>query len=195
MASRVFFSFHYQDVVDFRANVVRQHHLTKERGEAGFFDHSLWEEAKKQGSTALKRMINSGLDGSSATCVLIGSETYGRPWVRYEILKSMKRGNRLFGVHINSVKGRNQLTKPLGPNPFEYLAIRYSDSGITATMLEWTGSVWKEYEEIDSSASYQLKTAAAADRRGRTIQLHEFYRLYDWIANDGYKNFGGWVGG
>lgn len=29
MAKRVFFSFHYQDVIDFRANVVRQHKTTK----------------------------------------------------------------------------------------------------------------------------------------------------------------------
>ena len=29
MARRVFFSFHYQDVIDFRANVVRNHWLTK----------------------------------------------------------------------------------------------------------------------------------------------------------------------
>ena len=29
MAKRVFFSFYYLDVIDFRANVVRQHWLTK----------------------------------------------------------------------------------------------------------------------------------------------------------------------
>jgi hypothetical protein len=42
MAKRVFFSFHYQDVIDFRANVVRQHWLTKpDREAAGFFDASI----------------------------------------------------------------------------------------------------------------------------------------------------------
>ena len=34
MAKRVFFSFHYQDVIDFRANVVRQYWLTKPNSEA-----------------------------------------------------------------------------------------------------------------------------------------------------------------
>ena len=44
MAKRVFFSFHYQDVIDFRANVVRQHWVTKpDREDAGFFDASVWE--------------------------------------------------------------------------------------------------------------------------------------------------------
>src|SRR5205814_2043924 len=99
MAKRVFFSFHYQDVLDFRANVVRQHWLTKpDREDAGFFDHSLWEAVKKSGPTGLKKLINDGLTGSSVTCVLIGSETFGRPWVRYEILKSFRRDNSMLGV-------------------------------------------------------------------------------------------------
>ena len=46
MAKRVFFSFHYQDVIDFRANVVRNHKTTKHEG-AGYFDASIWEDAKK----------------------------------------------------------------------------------------------------------------------------------------------------
>jgi antiphage defense system Thoeris ThsB-like protein len=82
MAKRVYFCFHYQDVGDFRANVVRNHWLTKsDREDAGFFDASLWEEARKRGDTAIKRLINSGLDGTSATCILIGSQTYARRWV------------------------------------------------------------------------------------------------------------------
>jgi MTH538 TIR-like domain (DUF1863) len=120
VAKRVFFSFHYQDVIDFRANVVRQHWLTKpDRESAGFFDASIWESAKRTGSIAVKRLINSELDGTSVTCVLIGSETYARPWVRYEILKSFRKGNALMAVHINTIKGRDQTTKTKGPDPLE----------------------------------------------------------------------------
>jgi hypothetical protein len=104
MAKRVFFCFHYQDVVDFRANVVRNHWVTKDdREEAGFFDASLWESTKRRGSDALKRLVNQGLENTSTTCVLIGSQTFARTWVRYEILKSMKRGNKVIGVHINGI--------------------------------------------------------------------------------------------
>jgi len=39
--------------------VVRNHHVTKEFGEAGFFDASLWEASKLQGKPALKRLINA----------------------------------------------------------------------------------------------------------------------------------------
>jgi hypothetical protein len=122
MAKRVFFSFHYQDVIDFRANVVRQHWVTKpDRDAAGFFDASIWESAKRTGTIAVKRLVNSELDGTSVTCVLIGSETYARPWVRYEILKSFRKGNSLLGVHVNTIKGRDQRVKTKGPNPLEYV--------------------------------------------------------------------------
>jgi hypothetical protein len=59
---------------------VRNHGLTKDDN-AGFFDASLWESVKRSGPAALKRLINDGLENTSVTCVLIGSETYVRPWV------------------------------------------------------------------------------------------------------------------
>ena len=112
MAKRVFFSFHYQAVIDFRANVVRQHWLTKpDREASGFFDASIWGNAELSGDVGIKRVINTGLEGTTVTCVLIGSETYARKWVRYEILKSFKRGNSILAVNINSIKGRDQQTK------------------------------------------------------------------------------------
>lgn len=94
MAKRVFFSFHYQDVIDFRANVVRNHWVGKPgREQSGYFDASIWEKARRFGN--LKRLINESLSGTSVTCVLVGSQTYARPWVRYEIVRSMYRGNRI----------------------------------------------------------------------------------------------------
>lgn len=68
MAKRVFFSFHYQDVIDFRANVVRNHKTTKHVG-AGYFDASIWEDAKKESDLALKRLINNELKNTSVTAV------------------------------------------------------------------------------------------------------------------------------
>src|SRR5258708_941311 len=155
MAKRVFFSFHYQDVIDFRANVVRQHWLTKpDREVAGFFDASVWESAKKTNPAAVKRLIHSGLDGTSVTCVLIGSQTYVRPWVRYEIMKSFRKGNGILAVHINSITGKDQRTKPQGPNPLEHLGITFSATGDSATMHENVDGQWREYPEIDGCTRY-----------------------------------------
>jgi hypothetical protein len=193
MAKRVFFSFHYQDVIDFRANVVRQHWLTKpDRESAGFFDASVWEKAKRTGPVAIKRLINSSLDGTSVTCVLLGSETYARPWVRYEILKSFRKGNKILSVHINTIKGRDQKTKPMGLNPLEYVGVTYSESGDTATLWEVVQGKWKEYSEIDGSSSYRTG-GAASEYRGKGFNLANWYPVYDWAGNDGYRNFGTWV--
>jgi hypothetical protein len=194
MAKRVFFSFHYQDVADFRANVVRQHWLTKpDREAAGFFDASIWETAKKTGNTTVKRLINASVDGTSVTCVLVGSQTYLRPWVRYEILKSFRKGNSMLAVHINSIRGRDQLTKALGPNPLRYVGVTFSESGETATLWETVGGTWREYDEIDGSASYRTG-GVAQQYRGKGFNLAGWYQEYDWVTNEGYKNFASWIG-
>lgn len=194
MARRVFFSFHYQDVIDFRANVVRQHWVTKpDREAAGFFDASIWESAKRTGSVALKRLINSGLDRTTVTCVLAGSETYLRPWVRYEILKSFRKGNSLLTVHINSIKGRNQATKSKGPNPLSYVGVTFSNSGDTATLWELVNGAWREYTAIDGSSSYRTG-GVAPQYRGKGYNLAMWYPEYDWVADDGYNKFATWVG-
>lgn len=122
MPRKVFFSFHYEDVT--RANVVRNSDVITRQYQQGvrFYDRSLWEEAKKQGALAIKRMINGALDGSTVTCLLIGQQTWHRPWVRYEILKSMARGNGILGVEIHDVgfspsRGLSTLAGLLAPQP------------------------------------------------------------------------------
>lgn len=193
MAKRVFFSFHYKDVSDFRANVVRNHWLTKpDREISGYYDASIWEAARKQGDVALKRLINAGLEQTSNTCLLIGSQTYERPWVRYELLKSFKKGNHIFAVHINSIKSKDGQRKIRGPNPLEYVGVSFSDSGLTATLLEKENGKWIEYEEIDGSASYRVDVAQKY--RGNGYDLSNFFPTYDWVADDGFANFSMWVG-
>ncbi len=193
MAKRVFFSFHHDDVKSFRANVVRQHWVTKPNREAaGFFDASIWEKAKKTGSTALKRMINTGLKNTSNTCVLIGSGTYLRPWVRYEIFKSMSNGNHVFGVHINGIRDKNKETKNLGKNPFSYLGIKYNEDGTRLTMYEYKNGKWYEYTEINGSSSYSIKTKPKS-KHGKFYKLSTFYKTYKWNKDKGYENFGKWT--
>lgn len=193
MAKRVFFSFHYKDVIDFRANVVRKHWVLKDdREEAGYFDASIWEEAKKQNEIGLKRLINGALEGTSTTCVLIGSDTYARPWVRYEIIQSIYRGNRVFGVHINKIKGKDQLTKTNGPNPFDYLALKYSDDGTKVEVFEAVNGKWVAYTKLPK---YALKKTASEQRWGKLFKLSSLgYKIYCWSADDGYNNFATWVG-
>lgn len=58
MARRVFFSFHYDDVADFRVNVVRNSGVLKQHGNsAKFIDRSLWEKARAKSRKALKELM------------------------------------------------------------------------------------------------------------------------------------------
>jgi hypothetical protein len=171
MAKRVFFSFHYQDVIDLRANVVRNHWVTKpDREAAGFFDASLWESVKRTGSFALIE----------------------RPWVRYEILRSFKRGNLLLGVHINSIKGRDQRIKLNGPNPFEFVGVTFAENGRVATLWEKVNNEWREYSEVDGCSSYPVDVTA--QYRGKGFNFANWYSTHDWTLNNGYSNFATWVG-
>jgi hypothetical protein len=189
MARRVFFSFHYQDVIDFRANVVRNHNVTKDNN-GGYFDASIWESAKKQGDTALKRLINGSLENTTVTAVLIGTFTYSRRWVRYEIMKSIERGNYLMGVHINNIPCKNGQTKTLGNNPLNYLGLQISSDGRRGSPTEWNGSQWVYYKDL---AAFDI-AQQPSDLRNKNIQLSHWFNTYDWIVDNGYKHFSTWVG-
>ena len=120
MARRTFFSFHFESDI-FRANVVRNSNTVRPNHVNGntFFDASLWEAIKLKGVDALKRLIADGLNNTSVTAVLIGSDTASRPWVQYEIEESMRRGNGLLGVRIHNVKGIDGRTSSAGVNPYD----------------------------------------------------------------------------
>lgn len=191
MAKKVFFSFHYQDVIDFRANVVRNHGSFKlSAQDAGYYDSSMWEEAKKESNLALKRLINKGLKNTSNTCVLVGDETYKRPWVRYEILKSFMTGKHLFAIHINGIKGKDQKTKNLGENPFDYVGL-YAKDKDTLELVEYKSNKWHYYKEIDSKSSFISKKHGLTI--GKTTKLSKFYDSYKWNGDDGFNNFKNWV--
>lgn len=117
MARRVFFSFHYERDV-WRASVVRNSWVTKpDRESAGFFDAGMWEEAKKKGDAAIKKLIDDALVGTTVTAVLIGAQTSTRTYVKYEIDRSIARGNGLLGIRIHNIKDKEGKTDTWGANP------------------------------------------------------------------------------
>ena len=116
MARRVFFSFHYQRDL-WRVNVVRNSAMIEGVSAAGFRDQSLWEETQRKGDGAVRRLIDDALQGTSVTVVLIGAETAGRPYVTYEIEKSIARGNGLLGVRVSNIKDQDGRTDSLGAIP------------------------------------------------------------------------------
>jgi len=116
MARRVFFSFHYSNDI-WRANQVRNANVVAGPDTAGFFDHSEYEEAKKQGDEGIRRMILRHLNNTTVTVVLIGLQTAFRPWVKYEIEKSAERKNGFLGIYIHHLKNQNGEVSQRGPKP------------------------------------------------------------------------------
>lgn len=190
MAKRVFFSFHYQDIIDFRANVVRNHwRLKPNRESAGYFDASIWEKAKKEGDFALKRLINGAVKNTSNTCVLIGTETFKRKWVSYEIMQSLKSGNHIFAVHVNGIKGKDGKTKPNGNNPLYYLGYSFSSDGTKVNLYDFINGEWIKYPDIESYSVSKVDESY----RNKIYRLSSKYPGYDWNSDDGYNKFATWV--
>lgn len=189
MAKRVYFAFHYQDVIDFRANVVRNHNFVYGVEKAGYYDYSVWEEAKKTSPLALKRLINSELENTSVTAVLIGSDTWARRWVRYEIMKSMERGNRVIGIHINCINGKNSQCKPPGPNPFNNVGLEVSADGTRAKPTEWNGARWVYYSDLDAFSIPRQP----AENLNQHLKLTRWLPVYDWVEDGGFENFSSWI--
>lgn len=117
MARRVFFSFHYENDV-WRANVVRNSWVTKDRDAAGFVDAAAFEEVKKGGDDAIKRWINSQLSGTSVTVVLIGAETSNRIYCQYELQRSFERTNGILGIYVHQIGDKNGNKSAKGSNQF-----------------------------------------------------------------------------
>jgi len=187
MARTVFFSLHYQrDIM--RAQVVKQHHVTKGNYvAAGFFDGSLEEKAKKDGDEVVRRMINDGLDGCSVLCVFIGKETYTRRWVDYEIFKSIELGMGVLGIRIHLISDPKQGTDIAGPNPFDYLGYGRK-SGKFCPMIKydtgWKGAL-NQSLITESTAPYLVG-------KDKPL-LSSIFSVYDWEDGDGYNNFGTWI--
>ncbi|TGN00308.1 TIR domain-containing protein [Leptospira dzoumogneensis] len=189
MARRTYFAFHYQNDI-WRVNQIRKSWITKEDiQDAGFYDASLWEEAKKTSDVGIKRMINSGLGNTSVTAILIGTETSNRRWVRYEIIKSFEKSNGLLGIYIHNQENQEKKKATKGSNPFECLGVKITDKGKKVLFYELKNSKWIEFADLPSKASnYDEKYD------GKFYRLSEFgYKLYDWIDNDGYNNLSSWV--
>jgi hypothetical protein len=188
MARSVYFSFHYQDVIDFRANVVRNSGKFRKSG-IEFRDSSIWEEAKEKQVTKIKSLINTELKGSSVTCVLIGSETYSRRWVRYEIMKSFEMKKGQVGVGINWIKDKYGNTKSRGKNPFNYLAAKVSKDGKMIDLFEYKENTWITYKDLPRIKNSHFKEKDF----GKEFELSEFYERYSYDWDNGKVNFPKWV--
>jgi hypothetical protein len=203
---KAFFSFHYDDIM--RVNVVRNAWKIDHPDNAltrSFYDSSLWESRKLEGDDAVKRLIREGVEYTSAVCVLIGSETWLRRWVKYEIARAIIDGRGLLGVHLNSIRHHQTLTPHTrGHNPFEFMAVGKVQQGILSTPKYYlyekvampNGIAGYKFEWVpygDYTISVPLPQWLADPQPGYVTPLSHNTIVYDYIADNGYQNIGRWI--
>jgi len=85
----------------------------------GIIKRSHWEAVKKGGDAAIQKWIDGQLDGKSCAVVLIGANTAGRKWIKYEIEAAWNSGKGVVGIYIHGLKDLDAEQCSQGPNPFD----------------------------------------------------------------------------
>ena len=139
MARRTFFSFAYRHV--WKVNQVRNAPNVIGTAAAGFVDASLWEEAKRKGDAAIKRLIDGALTNTSVTVVCVTYGSANRKYIKYEIERSLERGNGLVAVQIHHLGDQDGNTDALGsiPNQIKangFKAYKYKDAAALGRRIE-----------------------------------------------------------
>jgi hypothetical protein len=112
---RAFFSFHYNPD-NWRASQVRNMGVIE--GNTPVSDNG-WESITSGGDAAIRSWIDGQMKGKSCAIVLIGSNTAGRKWIKYEIKKAWGDDRGLLGIHIHNIKNSAGQQSSKGRNPFE----------------------------------------------------------------------------
>ncbi|HTB50232.1 MAG TPA: TIR domain-containing protein [Solirubrobacteraceae bacterium] len=115
MARKVYFSFHFQRDY-WRVGNVRGSRVISGLEKTPFYDGATWEKLKRKGDRAVQAWIERELKGTSVTVVLVGAQTAGRRWVKYEIRRSLDLGKGLMGIDISKIANQRGVRDRSGPN-------------------------------------------------------------------------------
>lgn len=150
---KIFYSFHFDNDV-MRVQQVRNMGVVE--GNAPVAPNT-WEEVKRKGNAAVEKWIEDNMWGKSCVIVLIGSETYKRPWVKYEIQKAWKDGKGLLGIYIHNLKCPNTGTCSKGPNPFD--AFNFTLDGVKVVPKTYDPKASDAYGDIAANLSNWIEAA------------------------------------
>jgi hypothetical protein len=204
---KAFFSFNFEDVM--RVNNVRQAWKITHANSVdnrSFYDSSLWENRKITNEEALKKLIRAGVLYTSAVCVLAGTMTWQRRWVRYEIARAIIDGRGLLTAHLNGLKHhQTRAPHPNGHNPLAFMAIgRHQPDARKAPLYHlyekefladgqggWEPT-WIRY--ADHTAAIDLpRWVTDPGQHGYVMPLSVNATEYDYVADNGHRNIGSWI--
>lgn len=155
-----FYSFHYHPDC---SRVAQVRNMGVIDGNAPVSDNA-WEDVTKGGDAAIERWVESEMKGRSCAIVLIGSQTAGRKWVTYEIMKAWNSGKGVLGVYIHRLKNfaGEQATK--GGNPFDYVTLNANGARLSTVVRTYDppfADSKDAYNFIRSNLADWIETAIA----------------------------------
>jgi len=145
---QVFFSFHYKADA-WRAAQVRNMGVVE--GNKPVSDNE-WEQITRRGDEAIKRWIDEQMRYRSCVVVLIGSQTAGRKWIKYEIKKGWEDGKGVVGVYIHNLKDQYGKQTRKGRNPFEDFTLTVN--GVKRRFSDIVKAYDPPYSESDKVYDY-----------------------------------------
>ena len=143
---QIFYSFHFDNDV-FRVQQIRNMGALEDNKPVS---HNDWETVKRGGDKAIEKWINDNMNYRSCLVVLIGTDTYKRPWVKYEIKKAWEDGKGLLGIHINNLKDPKTGTCSKGINPFDQFTFKDSKGNVKTIPCK-TPSSTDTYNDIKNN--------------------------------------------
>jgi len=123
---QVFYSFHFDNDV-MRVQQIRNIGVIEGNEPVSKND---WEQARRTPG-GIEKWIDDNMKYKSCVVVLIGTETYLRPWVKYEIAKGWDEYRGVVGIHIHNLKDPRTASTPpsfgkcaQGQNPFAQVKLQ-----------------------------------------------------------------------
>lgn len=153
---KVFYSFHFDNDV-MRVQQVRNIGSIEDNKPV---TENKWEEVKRNGDAAVKKWIDSNLEGKDCLVVLVGEETANRKWVKYEIEQAWNSGIGVVGVYIHNLKCPRNGKSSKGPNPFKQFTL--NNKPLSDIVLCHDPSSSDAYNGIANNLESWVKSAIAA---------------------------------
>jgi len=153
----VFYSFHFDNDV-MRVQQVRN--IGTIEGNSPTSPNE-WEQLKRTGKSAVENWIHESMKYKRCVIVLIGSETYNRPWIKYEIEKAWNDGKALLGIHIHNLKCPRNGTSRKGRNPFD--EFQFNDGRKLSSVVPcYDPSSVNAYQDIANNIANWISHAIAS---------------------------------
>lgn len=149
MGRKVFYSFHY-DNDNWRVATLRSIGAIEQNPIAS---SNKWEEVKRGGDKSIKNWINENMVNRSCLILLIGSATFGRKWINYEIEKAWNEGKGIVPIYIHNLKNSLGYQSSKGKNPLSHFKLNSKD---LSTIVKSYEPQYTDSKEIYSYISRNL---------------------------------------